>query len=114
MPVTLLTPIATEQSTYAVAISFFDEVGTAVTPNAGLTWTLTDSGGAVINSRSAVAIAAATVITIVLHGADLAITGGLDDRARYLTVSGTYNSSLGTNLELRDQVKFTLNNLVGV
>jgi hypothetical protein len=116
MPISITTPAAIERSTYAIEASFFDEAGAAVAPNNGLTWTLTDGRGNVINGRSAVSISAAVTVTVVLHGADLALGawGPLDTGHRFLTFQGTYNSSLGTNLELREQVQFVIGNLVGV
>lgn len=113
MPVILSTPHATEQSTYAVLVSFFDELGAPATPNAGLAWTLTDLRGAVINSRSAVTITPGTTVTIVLHGADLALSDPADN-TRLIKVAGTYNSTLGSNLEIKEQVEFVIDNLVAV
>ena len=70
MPTTL-TEAAVERSTYAIAVSFYDEAGKAVEPNAGLTWTLSTSSGVIVNSREKVAIESAETVTIVLHGEDL-------------------------------------------
>ncbi len=112
MPTTLTTP-AVEQSTFAIVASFTDETGAAVAPNTGLTWTLVDNAGVVINSRLNVAITSASTITIVLHGADLALTAGASRKRRVL-IKGTYNSSLGTNMEIKDEVTFSIMNLEGV
>lgn len=111
MPSHLSTP-AVERSTYAVGVTFTDDNGALVTPNSGLTWTLTDDSGSVINSRSAVAITPATSVTIVLHGDDLAI--GTNGRRRILYINGTYDSSLGSGLELKDEVRFEISDLVNV
>jgi hypothetical protein len=112
MPTTLTTP-AIEQSTYAIVASFTDDTGAAVVPNAGLTWSLMTKDGAIVNSRLNVAIASASTITIVLHGADLALTAG-ESRTRKVTIRGLYSSSLGSNLELKDEITFSIVNLVGV
>lgn len=107
MPVTL-SAHAREKNTFGIVASFFDEVGAALTPNSGMTWTMTNEAGTVINSRTAVAISSATSVTIVLSGADL----DLDDGAvRVVTVECTYNSGLGSNLPLKDQVTFFVDDL---
>ncbi len=69
MPATLTTN-AVEKSTYIVTAAFTDEDGDAVTPNAGLVWTLTDMNGVVINSREDVSISPDTSVDIVLSGND--------------------------------------------
>lgn len=74
----------------------------------GMTKAMTNEAGTVINSRTAVAISSATSVTIVLSGADL----DLDDGAvRVVTVECTYNSGLGSNLPLKDQVTFFVDDL---
>jgi hypothetical protein len=113
MPLTLDTP-ATERGTYAVTVAFRDDAGASVAPNSGLTWTLTDAIGTVVNSRSAVAISSAASVTVVLSGADLAIDDDYLGTVRLLTFRGTYNSSLGSNLPLNEQVEFTISNLVAI
>lgn len=112
MPTTLTTD-AVEYSTFVIRASFTDEAGAAVAPNSGLSWTLSDVAGNVVNSRSAVTIAPSTTISIVLHGADLAISDAYRDNRRLLTIEGTYSSSLGT-LEIVDQVAFTVVDLAAV
>lgn len=116
MPVTIASPAAIEESTYVIDVSFFDEAGAPATPNTDLAWSLMDADGNIINSREAVAIAPAPTITIVLHGADLAVGEPAEESDygyRYLLLTGTYDSSLGANLELREQVQFSIGNLVG-
>lgn len=108
---TLLTERAIERSTYAVTVVFTDANGDNVTPNAGLTWTLTDCDGAIINNRSAVPIASAGTVTIVLSGDDLDLDDGSQ---RYLLVEGTFTSDLGSNLPLKSEARFRIANLVGV
>lgn len=113
MPVTLTTP-AVEQSTYAITALFFDETGAAVAPNADtLTWSLLKKDGTVVNNRLNVPIVSAATVTIVLHGADLALTTG-ESKTRIVLLRGTYNSSLGTNLEIKDEITFSVAALVGV
>ena len=113
MPTTLTTK-ATEQSTYIITAAFTDDAGAEVTPKAGLNWTLTDSSGTVVNSRENVSIAApAASVDIVLSANDLAVSSGAD-LVRYLTIEGTYDSDAGSDLPIKDQVKFAIADLVAV
>jgi hypothetical protein len=110
-----LTTLALEESTYVITASFLDEDGSTVVPNVGtVTWTLTDLDGTVINSRSAVAIASASTITIVLQGDDLALQNIEDSGVRKVLVQAQYDSSIGSNLPLNDEVQFTIDHLVAV
>lgn len=108
---TVLTTNAIEQSTYIITASFTDEDGSDVTPKT-LTWTLTDEAGNVINSRQDVALTPNTSVEIVLSGDDLVVS--TYGTKRIVTVEGTYDSDAGTDLPLRDQVRFTIDNLVAV
>lgn len=120
---------ANEQSTFVVVAPFKDESGSSVTPNSGLTWSLFRLDGTVVNSRSNVAITPGSSVAIVLSDADLEIF--TDDPVeevyihgigmttmqygvRVLSVSGTYNSSAGNDLPIKDQVLFRVVNLIGV
>lgn len=113
MPTTLTT-VAVEQSTYAIQATFADETGSAVVPNAGLTWSLYDEVGAIVNARTGVAVASAATVTILLSGDDLALGNGLRGRRRHVVILGTYNSTLGADLPIVEQVTFTIADLVGV
>ena len=111
MPTTLTTH-AVERSTFVVTASFTDENGEPVTPTT-LQWTLTDLEGNVINNRSQVSITPSSTVDIVLSGDDLALQGDSPEM-RVLTIEGTYNSTLGTGLPLKESVKFIVDNLVAV
>lgn len=104
-----LTETALERDTFAIDVSFYDiDQTTAVTPNSGLTWTLTDTAGNVINSRSAVSIASASTVHIVLTDADLAITAD-NGLQRIVTLTGTYNSvTYGNNLKINRPIYFSI------
>jgi hypothetical protein len=104
---------AIERSTYVVTLSFSDEEGVPVAPSS-LTWTLTDASGAVVNERAAVSITPAVTVNVILTDEDLAMLGGMDTGDRYLLVEGEYTSNLGSGLALRDEVKFSVRNLVKV
>jgi len=105
---------ATEKSTYSVTVSFTDEAGDAVTPNS-ITWTLTDKDGTVINSRQDVSVTPATSVTITLSGDDLALQSGeVGGVVRVLTISATYDSDLGSNLPLKSEARFIVDDLKSV
>lgn len=108
MPTTITTKKAVEGSTFILTASFFDEDEVEVTPNAGMVWTLTNGRGVVVNNREDVDVVEDTSVDIVLQGDDLMIEDG---RYRILTLEGTYNSDLGSNLPLKDQVIFEIHNL---
>lgn len=108
-----LTVHANEQSTFVVTVAFKDEEGNDVTPTS-MNWTLTDSDGNVINNRENVVVnSPSSSEDIVLSGDDLAVTDE-NNRVRILTVEAVYSSSLGSNLPLKDDVTFTVDNLIAV
>jgi len=53
---------------------------------------------------------------VVLSGDDLALSAGFtgDSEKRVFTFEGTYDSALGTDLPLRDQLVFPVFNLAAV
>jgi hypothetical protein len=104
---------AVEKSTYVITCAFTDEENDPVVPSTG-TWTLTDESGNVINNREDEVISGlAASVDIVLSGDDLAVSSGFAgiSESRIFTFEGTYNSSLGVGLPLRDQLKFPVYNL---
>jgi len=108
----MLTATAMETGTYLVTLTFTDENGVAMTPTA-VTWSLYDPDGTVVNSRLNVAVTAPTpVTTIVLTGADLALTAGLLYEDRVFAVTATYTSATHGALTLRDSVTFRVHKLV--
>lgn len=111
MPTTLTTR-AVEKSTFIITAAFTDEDDAAVVPNS-ITWSLTDKDGNVVNSRSAESETPATSVDIVLGGDDLALTEHADNE-RILTVETDYDSSLGSGLALRDEVRFRIAPLANV
>jgi hypothetical protein len=113
MPALVVSTEAVERSTYIVEVTFSDENGLPIAP-ASLTWTLTDAFGAVINNRQAVAVTPQAQVSIVLKDGDLALPGGMDSGKRYLLLEGAYDSTLGAGLPLREEVEFSVRNLVKV
>jgi len=107
---TQLSVRAVEESTYIVTATFLDEDENLVVPNT-MTWSLTDIDGTVVNSREDVSETPASVVSIVLTGDDLAVSG---DRTRVVTVSATYDSSYGSGLYLKAAALFDIENLVAV
>lgn len=113
MALSTLSEPAMEQGTYIVTAACTDDAGSAVTPDT-LTWTLTDTTGAVVNSRQDVAIETpSTSNNIVLSGDDLAVSG-TTRRTLVLTVEGTYTSDAGVGLPLTDAIKILVEPLPGV
>jgi hypothetical protein len=110
-----LEAVAIEEGTYALTATFTDEDGSEVTPNV-ITWTLTDLKGNVINARQDVAVGSpASSVTIVLKGDDLSLdTDEVGLGQRVLTVEATYDSSLGSNLPLKDVAFFNVVDLKAV
>ena len=109
-----LTEVADEESTYVVTAAFTDEDGTTITPDT-LTWTLTQTDGTVVNSRSAVVVASpAASEDIVLKGDDLAILEGERMEERIVTIEATYSSGLGSGLPLKSEIHFHVRNLKAV
>ncbi len=114
---TKLSEKAVEGSTFGIKVDFTakadpsDLVGTPFTPNAGLTWSLTDRHGNEINGRTDEPLTEAESVVIALTGDDLALAGG--PTRRFVIVKGTYNGVLGNNMSLIDEVSFQIQNLVG-
>lgn len=111
MPLTL-SCAAKEEGTYIVIVGFKDEDSAAMTPNS-FVWKLTDAYGNVINSRKAVTETASSEVNIVLSGDDLALADPNRPK-RVITVTGTYTSSYGTSLPYRDEVDFSVKDLIGI
>jgi len=111
MPI-ILDEKANERSSYFPIITFRDEPGALVVPITA-TWTLLDGLGAVVNARNNVPISPlASVVTLVLHGADLAV--GVAGVARDLVIQSTYNSTLGNGLENNEVIHFDIEPLPGI
>lgn len=102
---------ADEESTYVITASFTDAAGNAVVPNFVI-WTLSDKSGVIINNRSRISETPSTSVEIVLSGNDLAIQDGETNLGeRVLTIEATYNSTEGSNMPLKAEVYFIVDNL---
>lgn len=106
---TRLSVKAVDGSTYVVTVSCFDENGDPVVPNT-FAWSLLDDDGNVINDRSSVAETPSASISIVLSGADLLYSDG--DKRR-LSIDATYDSTLGNDLPLKDEITIAIADIVG-
>jgi len=102
-----------EEGVAVFTASFTDEDGTACIPTT-VTWTLTDSAGTVINSRSAVSVTPAASVDIVLKDADLALTGSTDTFSRILYVKAVYTSTVVTSGTNHKEVWFEIEPMVNV
>lgn len=86
---------------------------TPFVPNEGLTWTLRDQSGAIVNNRDQVSISTGGYVVIVLLPADLSLSDDYPEK-RYLTIQGTYDNEVATNIPFLDEVEFIVENTVGV
>ena len=109
-----LTTSAYPSGGYQITSAFKDEDGDDVTPNAGLTWTLKDDKGDVINSRTAVAMTEAASIETWLTGDDLASQGVEDNGLRVFSLDGTIDSDGVANIPIDSAVIFPIDVLVPV
>ena len=113
MAITTLSLHMDENGSYFVHIEFHDRTGTAKPPKT-LNWTLTDeTGQTIINARKEQDIPSPSASEdVVLNDDDCAILSGETARVvnRLFTVQGTYDSDLGTDLNLRGQCYIPLDN----
>lgn len=107
-----LTTHAQEEGTYVVTVSLTDSTGTAITPNS-FSWSLYNMDGDIINSRDSVSISSPTSSEdIVLSGDDLIIENeDLGVEKRVLKIFGDYDSSVGNNLPIQEEITFFVDNL---
>jgi hypothetical protein len=106
--------VVPEKGTIFFDISFHDEDGADSTPTT-ITWTLTDSRGVVINSRTAVSVTPASAITIALSGVDNAIASTwADDGNHFLTIETIYTSTHGSGMTDKLQIPFKVKQLLAV
>lgn len=112
---TYLTEKAQEQGTFVINAAWYDADDDAVTPTTA-TWTLTKTDGTVINSRADVSISSIdTANDIVLSGNDLAVQSGESaPYRRHLLIEAVYDADEGSNLPLRDQCVFLIDDLAGM
>ncbi len=100
---------AFESSTYVISVSFYDENDEVVTPKT-FQWSLTETDGTIVNSRSDVVETPASTVNIVLSGDDLAITDN-SPTIRLVALEATYDSDFGTDLPLNEDYQFLINNI---
>jgi hypothetical protein len=103
-----------EKGTLVLPVTFYDtsDPPVAVTPNAGLTYSLTNFDGVPITGVTAIAITPASSVNIVLTGDALTIGEWGTDRE--LVISGTFNSSLANNLSLNQGIRFYIRPLAAI
>lgn len=113
MSTTIISEKANEKGTFVVTASFTDENGDSVIP-VSITWSLSRSDGTIVNSRQDVSVGSpAATVNIVLYGSDLATFSG-DNYRRILTIEALYNSDLGGQYPIKDEMHFAINDLVSI
>jgi hypothetical protein len=110
MTTEVLTEKAAEKGTYAFQVDFTDADDAALVPGS-IQWTLTDRAGNTINDQSAVTVTPASSINVVLSGDDLALPK-INDPVRLVLVEWDFTSSLGSNLPMKLQVCFEIDNMI--
>ena len=101
---------ATEESTFSIVVSFLDEDEESLAPNS-VNWNLTTLDGTVINSQLNQEETAASSITITMSGEDLKLLpseSGEEYVRRLVTIRAKYNSDVGDNLDLVDDIEFEI------
>jgi hypothetical protein len=108
--------VASEQSTYGIKLTFKDSDGVLLSASdiTSLHWWLTDTSGVVINGRSQIAVVSITnPYYVVLTNADLQILDkARGEERRVVTLKGTYNSTLGSDLVFTHAIGFSVINLL--
>jgi hypothetical protein len=80
-----------------LSLAYTDEAGASMIPT-GITWSLYDDNGAVVNSRSAVVVSPASTVSIALIAADC--TALVSPTRRRIVVTATYTSVYGVGIPL--------------
>lgn len=99
-----------DESVFVINAKFYDEDDALVLPDT-LVWSLRNENGTIINDRSLVPVTPAASVDILLYGDDLKYSEGT---MRVLTFYATYDSDLGSDLPLNDEVSFYIQDLMGV
>lgn len=104
-PPIVLDPPARERSTYPIRLTALDEDGQPAQLT-GLSWTLSRLDGSIVGERNAVPIANLAAPVVLLAGADLAVDDaeGDDLVTRRVTLVGIYDSDLGTDLPITEEL----------
>jgi len=103
---------AVEKSTFVITATFLDTNKRLVAPSS-MVWSLVESDGTVVNSRTEVSISSpSSEEEITLSGDDLAINDTSNaQEERYLVLEGAYTDGGGVSRPLNDQVKFYIQNI---
>ena len=105
-PLRVLTYVK-QGSTAVFRVQIEDENGNPITP-ATMVWTLSDDEGNIINAREDVGIGPGAIVEVVLGDADTQPVVPFGTLRRVLTVRATYDSTLGTGLEIVGDYTFEL------
>jgi hypothetical protein len=109
----MITTTVNEEGTLKVDITFTDEEDTTHELNTltSVNWQLSDMSGNVINERS-FANGLITSSPVMLTGDDLAI--GSDGIYRTFALKIVYDSTNGTDLNSKEEIKFEITDLISV
>ncbi len=111
MPI-ILGSKAPERGSYAIAAVFTDK-GVSFVPKT-LFWTLSKTDGSIINNREDVEVETpAATVTIALKNLDLVLAAAYD-LFRIFTMTGTYDSVLGSDLPILMEVAFEIEPAINV
>jgi len=98
-----------EGGTAVVSFTLTDEDDAVAVPNITFWTLLRTSTGDIVNSRDWSSLVGSD---IVLTGDDLALFKGGDDGKRTVGIRGTYDSSAGDDLNFREEIQFSITDLV--
>jgi len=103
----VLTTKAVDKSTYKITATYLDATGAAVTPNA-MVWKLVNFEGVTVNSRTGTTLTPSTTNTVLLSGNDIDASDG---QGRIMTWVGNYDGDGSTELPLKAEVQFEIEDL---
>lgn len=96
------------RDSFLITFTFTDEDGDPLTPTS-LTWSLYDDRELIVNEREDVTISStAGVVNVVLSGNDLDVNTTHPTRSRKVILEGTYNSTYGNDLAIREVACFEI------